>query len=85
VWFGEKLPQKEWTLANHAALACDLFLSVGTSSIVEPAVSLTRLAAQRRATTVQVDPHETQAQYSFSYDLRGPTGVILPALLSQAW
>jgi len=85
VWFGEKLPQKEWTLAKRAALACDLFLSVGTSSVVEPAASLTLLAAQRRVTTVQVNPNETQAQYLFSYDLRGPAGVILPALLNQAW
>jgi NAD-dependent deacetylase len=84
VWFGEKLPQKEWTLAKHAALACDLFMSVGTSSVVEPAASLIRLAAQRRATTVQVNPNETQVQYSFSYDLRGPAGVTLPALLNQA-
>ena len=85
VWFGESLPQKEWRLAQRAALACDLFLSVGTSSVVEPAASLTRLAAERRATTVQVNPNEKQAQYSFSYDLRGPAGVILPALLNQAW
>jgi NAD-dependent deacetylase len=84
VWFGENLPQKEWTLAKRAALACDLFLSVGTSSIVEPAASLTQLAAQRRATTVQLNPNETHTQYSFSYDLRGPAGVVLPALLNQA-
>jgi NAD-dependent deacetylase len=85
VWFGEKLPQQEWSLAKRAALECDLFLTVGTSSIVEPAASLTRLAAQRRATTVQVNPNETHAQFSFSYDLRGPAGVILPALVNQAW
>ncbi len=85
VWFGENLPQKEWSLAKRAALACDLFLSVGTSSVVEPAASLTRLAAQRRATIVQVNPNETNAQHSFSYDLRAPAGVILPALLNQAW
>jgi NAD-dependent deacetylase len=84
VWFGEPLPQKEWNLAKRAALACDLFLSVGTSLIVEPAASLTRLAAQRRATTIQVNPNETHAPNSFSYHLRGPAGVILPALL-QAW
>jgi NAD-dependent deacetylase len=85
VWFGESLPQEEWSLAKRATLACDLFLSVGTSSIVEPAASLARLAAQKRATTIQVDPNATQAQNSFSYELRGPAGVILPALLNQAW
>jgi NAD-dependent deacetylase len=33
VWFGESLPQKEWSLAERAALACDLFLSVGTQRL----------------------------------------------------
>ena len=38
------------------------------------------IADERRAATVQVNPNETQALCSFSYDLLGPAGVILPAL-----
>lgn len=84
VWFGENLPEKEWGLAKRAALECDLFLSVGTSSMVEPAASLARLAAKRHATTVDVNPNDTQAPHSFSYQLRGPAGVVLPALVNLA-
>jgi len=40
VWFGESLPQGELAAAIEAAGRCDVFLSIGTSGLVEPAASL---------------------------------------------
>ncbi len=40
VWFGEALPVRTFEEALEAARGCDLFLSVGTSGLVQPAASL---------------------------------------------
>lgn len=40
VWFGESLPELEWMAAKEAAANCEVFLCVGTSSLVYPAASL---------------------------------------------
>ena len=56
VWFGEALPAAEWEAAQAAALQADLFLCIGTSSLVQPAASLTPLAARAGAVTVEANP-----------------------------
>ena len=50
VWFGELLPEHALRRAEEAARSCDLFLSVGTSNVVEPAASLPWTAARHGAT-----------------------------------
>lgn len=47
VWFGELVPEERLAPAMAAAKACDLFLSIGTSSSVEPAASLAYRAMER--------------------------------------
>lgn len=37
-------------------MKCDLFLSVGTSSVVQPAASLIDLARAARVVTIEVNP-----------------------------
>ncbi|MEX5629661.1 NAD-dependent deacetylase [Pseudomonas poae] len=55
VWFGEKLSPEDINRANAAALDCDVFLSVGTSESVAPAVYLPILAAERGAWVVHIN------------------------------
>ena len=86
VWFGEMLPQSALERARAAAEACELFLSVGTSNVVEPAASLPWLAARRGAMVLVVNPSsEGQRTGPGIHHLLGPAGVILPALLREAW
>ncbi len=85
VWFGEMLPPRALEAAYSASSEADLLLTVGTSSIVQPAASLPVEAAYRGATTVEVNPAETPISALMTYTLRGPSGVILPALLNLAW
>jgi NAD-dependent deacetylase len=85
VWFGENLPQDQWTAARDAAQHCDVFLVVGTSSLVQPAASLTDMAANAGATTIQVNPNPTDADSSVTFTLRGPAGTVLPQLVSETW
>ena len=86
VWFGELLPEGILLRAQAAARACDLFLSVGTSNLVEPAASLPWLAAEAGALVVVVNPNlEGQRRGERIQHLVGPAGALLPALLSAAW
>jgi NAD-dependent deacetylase len=85
VWFGEQLPAGALRAAQEAALACDLFFSIGTSGVVEPAASLPSLALKRGATVVVVNPEIKPSSGPALYGLSGPAGIVLPALLRAAW
>jgi NAD-dependent deacetylase len=85
VWFGENLPEQPWLAARGAARHCDLFLVCGTSSLVQPAASLTDMAIDAGATTIQVNPNPTDADGSVTFTLRGPAGTILPQLVADTW
>jgi NAD-dependent deacetylase len=85
VWFGEMLPQDAWNAAEQAALACDLFACVGSSSLVYPAASLSKLARDAGATTLQINPSTADSSPEFSHTLRGMAESVLPELVMQTW
>ena len=86
VWFGEMLPPRALERARAAAEACQVFLSVGTSNLVEPAASLPWQAASRGAMVLIVNPSaEGQRAGPGIHPLIGPAGVVLPALLRETW
>jgi NAD-dependent deacetylase len=86
VWFGELLPEEALLAAREAAASCDLFLSVGTSNLVEPAASLPWMAARRGAPVLVVNTTmDGQHTGSNVHHLAGPAGQVLPQLLRTAW
>lgn len=85
VWFGEALPPDQLRAAVDAAESCDLFFSIGTSGLVEPAASLARLALQRGARVVEINPTVTPLTPHATFVLSAPSGEVLPALLRAAW
>jgi NAD-dependent deacetylase len=85
VWFGEMLPQSALQAAIEAAQGCDVFFSIGTSGLVEPAASLPYLALQAEACVVEINPNPTPLTSRASYALSGPSGEILPALVRTVW
>ena len=60
VWFGEGIPA-DVASAAQAATACDVFLSIGTSSVVYPAAELLYQAKERGAFTAEINPVTTAA------------------------
>jgi NAD-dependent deacetylase len=84
VWFGEMLPFEAFSRAEQASRRCDVFLSVGTSSVVFPAAGLIRTAAAHGAYTVEVNRDETPASVWVDAALRGASGRILPRLVETA-
>lgn len=85
VWFGEMLPTRALQAAMTAAQDCNVFFSIGTSGLVEPAASLPFLALQAGKTVIEVNPNRTPLSSRVSYGLHGPAGEILPALVKAVW
>lgn len=82
VWFGEMLPLDAFDAAAAAVRAADLVLVVGTSGLVQPAASLPLHALERGTPLVEVNPEATELTELMDYSLRGPSGTLLPQLLT---
>lgn len=81
VWFGEAIPQRPMRLAAAAAGDCDVFLSIGTSSLVYPAAGLAELALGRGAVVIEVNPVPTDLTGQATFALAATAGSVLPALV----
>lgn len=85
VWFGEALPISALNAAFEAAHTCDLFFSIGTSALVQPAASLPVEALRQGVPTVEVNPTETPLTPHVDFVLAGPAGKVLPQLVRASW
>lgn len=83
VWFGEALPSGALSAASAAARGCDVFLSVGTSTLVYPAAALPFEALENGALVVEINPRETPLTPHAHHALRGPAANILPRLIRE--
>ena len=80
VWFGEALDGGVLDAAAGAAQSCDVFLSIGTSSIVYPAAGLLHEAKRHGAITVEINPDATDATGGVDISIRASAEEILPTL-----
>jgi NAD-dependent deacetylase len=85
VWFTESLPVVAFERSLAASQACDVFLSVGTSTVVYPAASLPYEALQRKALVVEINPQPTPLTEHATFALPGAAGAVLPALVNAVW
>ncbi len=85
VWFGELLPEQALRAAREAARTCDIFLSIGTSGVVEPAASIPLEARTAGAIVVEVNPDSTPLSRLATFRLAGPSGEVLPRLVNTVW
>ena len=82
--FGQPMPVEAMERARRAALACDLFLAIGSSLVVWPAASFPLLAKQNGAALVilnrEVTDHDPNADLVVHREI-GPTlsAVVAPA------
>jgi NAD-dependent deacetylase len=87
VWFGEMLPREALEAAMNAAVQCDFCLSIGTTSLVQPAASLPLMALEHGAFVMEINPSETPLSPHAGQCLRGPASFVLPRIVQQlaAW
>ena len=81
VWFGEAIPEHALNESCAAAADCDVFLSVGTSSLVFPAAGLAEVANEHGAMVVEINPNPTALSAGFDFALAGNSGTVLPKLV----
>jgi len=81
IWFGEQLPPAAVTAALEACHTCDLFLSIGTSALVQPVASFIRLAMQHGAKTIEINADPTPISGLVDVSVLGKAGDLLPLLV----
>ncbi|WP_457568410.1 SIR2 family NAD-dependent protein deacylase [Desulfurobacterium sp.] len=83
VWFGESLPEAVLSEAFDVSKGCDVFFSVGTSGLVQPAASLPVIAKESGAVLVEINPEETPISRMSDVVFRDAAGRILPFVVSE--
>jgi NAD-dependent protein deacetylase/lipoamidase len=85
VWFGEALPRNQLEAAVESARSCEVFFSIGTSGVVQPAASLAHAARNRGAVVVEVNAEPTLLTSKANYAFHGKSGEMLPELVKAVW
>jgi len=82
VWFGEPLQPAIIAQAIDAA-ACEVFLTVGTSSVVYPAAGLVDTARAHGAFVAEINPEATPATAAVDVSIRAGAEEVLPGIARE--
>lgn len=85
VWFGESLPRDQLEKAVSATRACDVYFSIGTSGVVQPAASLAHAARNNGAVVVEINAEPTPLTPTVDFFFQGKSGEILPELVKEVF
>lgn len=85
VWFGESLPRAELEAAVTASRASDVFFSIGTSGVVQPAAALAHAARNNGAVVVEINAETTPLTPKVDFAFHGKSGEVLPELVKAVW
>ena len=83
VWFGEAIPTAALEAASRAVTDCEVFFSVGTSSLVYPAAALAQTASSQQALVVEINTHETPLSAHADFALQGSAATWLPVIAAS--
>lgn len=83
VWFREALDSKILEKAFEKSKTAEVFFVIGTSSIVQPAASLSLVAKDSGILLVEINPDETPITPLADLSLREKAGVILPEIWKE--
>ena len=83
VSFGQPMPEREMEEAARLSMQADLYLTIGSSLVVEPAASLPRLGKEHGAALVIINNTETPLDYLADLIIREPIGQTMRAVLER--
>lgn len=83
VWFGEYLPQDQFSGGEKASTEADMFFIVGTSAVVYPAAGMIQVAKSSGAYLVEVNIEKTEVSYFVDKSFSGSAAEILPVVLNK--
>lgn len=84
VWFGEMLPQDQFSGGEKSAEESDICFIVGTSAVVYPAAYIPMSAKQAGSYLVEINIEPTDMTRYVDYSILGKAGEILPLILEEA-
>lgn len=82
VWFGENLPQDQYSSAEKVIEEADIFFSIGTSGIVYPAAYLALNANKLKKFLVEINPVDTELTHIFDLTIRNSSASALENILT---
>ena len=83
VWFGEPLPEKKIRNSFLAASRSEVFFTIGTSAVVQPASSLPFEAKRAGAFVIEINFETTVISEFVDESILGKSGEILPRLMRR--
>lgn len=81
--FGQPMPEAAMQRAAAAAAACEIFLAVGSSLVVQPAASLPLLAKQSGAVLILINRDPTPLDEMADALINAEIGEVLPQLVGD--
>lgn len=85
VWFEESLPREQLEAAVNATRTCQVFFSIGTSGVVQPAAALANAAKAEGSVVIEINAEPTPLTPKVDFAIHGKSGEILPELVKAAW
>jgi len=82
ILFGQRVPDEELSRARELALACDLFLVVGSSLKVNPAATLPRFALKNDVPLIIINLQPTHLDDYAEIVINEKAGAVLPQIIS---
>ncbi len=70
IWFGDRLDGSVVMEAVINIETCDLFISIGTSSIVYPAAGFPRIAKEKGTKCIEINPEKTALSHIYDIVIR---------------
>jgi NAD-dependent deacetylase len=83
VWFGEMLPQDQYSASEKAAKDSDIIFVIGTSAVVYPAAYIPITAKEHNRYVVEVNIEPTDLTRIADVSLFGKAGEVLPEILNR--
>jgi NAD-dependent deacetylase len=83
ILFGQPIPEEVKRLAEQEALACDLFLVLGTSLQVQPAATIPKAAKQNGAILIIINNEATAFDDLCDLVIHRPIGLTLPSAVAR--
>ncbi|NPA45219.1 MAG: NAD-dependent deacylase [Chlorobi bacterium] len=81
IFFGEGIPQDAYKNSFAEAEKADLFILIGVTGLVEPAASIPRIAKQKGATIIEINPQRTTYTETITdIFLQGKAGEVMTQL-----
>lgn len=85
VWFGESLPRPILEAAVTASRNCQVYFSIGTSGVVQPAAALAHAARNNGSVVAEINAEPTPLTPKVDFAFHGKSGEILPELVKAVW